>query len=295
MRARVNRTFMLALTVITLAVISEWFLAALYGKDEVSCSVASFPVTLPDVPEASGIAQSNRSSSLFWTMNDTGEPTLFGVTTDGQIRARVRVPGAQVSNWEDLSVGPCATTSSCVYIADIGDNRQTRPSIRIYRVPEPAAHERVTAAPQVFEGKYPDGPHDAEAAFILPDKRLYVITKDKYSRVYRFPLESGKVTTLELVAMLPLNNVTDADASSDGTRVAVRTHQDVVFYRTSELLKGDVEHGSAVPTGEVGEPQGEGVAFGRTGAIVLAGEGGGSSRKPRPGTLASLQCRFNGA
>jgi len=36
-------------------------------------------------------------------------------------------------------------------------------------------------------------------------------------------------------------------------------------------------------------------AFGRTGAIVLAGEGGGSKEKARPGTLASLQCRFNGA
>jgi len=294
MRAPVNRTFMLALTVIILAGIGEWFLAGLYGKDEVSCSVASFPVTLPDVPEASGIAQSNRSSSLFWTMNDTGEPTLFAVMTDGQVRARVRVPGAEVRNWEDLSVGACPT-GSCVYIADIGDNRQTRQSIRIYRVPEPAAHERVTATAEMFEGKYPDGPHDAEAAFILPDKRFYVITKDKYSRVYRFPLESGTVTTLELVTMLPLNNVTDADASSDGTRVAVRTHDDVVFYRTSELLKGDVEHGSAVRTTDVGEPQGEGVAFSRTGAIVLAGEGGGSKRKPRPGTLASLQCRFNGA
>jgi hypothetical protein len=289
-----GRTFVLALTVVILAGLGERFLFALYGQNEVSCSVATFPVTLPDVPEASGIAHSNRSSSLFWTMNDTGEPALFGVTTDGQIRAHVQVPGAEVRNWEDLSVGPCVT-GSCVYIADIGDGKEKRDSIRIYRVPEPAAHDRVTATPEIFEGKYPDGPHDAEAAFILPDKRLFVITKDKYSRVYQFPLDARQVTTLELVAMLPLNNVTDADASPDGTRVAVRTHDDVVFYRTSELLNGDVEHGSAIRTGEVGEPQGEGVAFGRTGAIVLAGEGGGNKRKPRPGTLASLQCRFNGA
>jgi hypothetical protein len=147
----------------------------------------------------------------------------------------------------------------------------------------------------VFEGKYPDGPHDAEAAFVLPDGQMYIVTKDKFSVVYRFPLEPGKMATLERTAMLPLNNVTDADASADGKRIAVRTKQDVVFYRTAELLKGDVEHGTAVPTGELGEPQGEGVAFGSNGVVGLAGEGGGKKKAPKPGTFATLQCEFKDA
>ena len=103
------------------------------------------------------------------------------------------------------------------------------------------------------------------------------------------------MATLERTAMLPLNNVTDADASADGKRIAVRTKQDVVFYRTAELLKGDVEHGTAVPTGELGEPQGEGVSFGSNGVVGLAGEGGGKKKAPKPGTFATLQCEFKDA
>jgi hypothetical protein len=121
---------------------------------------------------------------------------------------------------------------------------------------------------------------------------MFVITKDKFAVVYHFPLERGRVTTLERAAVLPLNNVTDADASADGTRVAVRTKENVVFYRTRELLKGDVEHGTAIATGDLGEPQGEGVTFGSGGIVALAGEGGGKKNKPAPGTLATLQCQF---
>jgi hypothetical protein len=113
--------------------------------------------------------------------------------------------------------------------------------------------------------------------------------------VYRFPLTNHGVATLERSAVLPLNNVTDADASPDGARVAVRTKEDVVFYRTSELLAGDVEHGIAVSTGDVGEPQGEGVSFGPSGLVVLAGEGGGGKHSQEPGTLGTLQCRFANA
>jgi hypothetical protein len=216
---------------------------------------------------------------------------VYGVSTSGDVRAHVRIPGMNAGDWEDISSGPCGDRS-CLYLADIGDNDGKRASIRVVRFPEPRERDHLADAPEVFEGKYPDGPHDAEAAVVLPDNRLFVITKDKFALVYRFPLEAGRVTTLERAAVLPLNNVTDADASSDGRRIAVRTKDQVVFYRTSQLLNGDVEHGAAVSTGELGEVQGEGVAFGPSGIVALAGEGGGDRKKAKPGTLAMLQCQF---
>jgi len=72
----------------------------------------------------------------------------------------------------------------------------------------------------------------------------------------------------------------------------VRTEEDVIFYTTAELLKGDVEHGTAIATGDLGETQGEGVAFGANGLVGLVGEGGGKKSAPKPGTLATLQCQF---
>jgi hypothetical protein len=59
-------------------------------------------------------------------------------------------------------------------------------------------------------------------------------------------------------------------------------------------MQGDVEHGDAVTTLDVGEPQGEGVTFGPADMLVLTGEGGGRKTQPRPGTFATLQCKFAG-
>jgi hypothetical protein len=228
---------------------------------------------------------------MFWTFNDSDDPTLYGVSTNGDLRAHVQVPGMRTGDWEDISAGPCGS-ESCLYLADIGDNQATRASIRVMRFPEPRQRDHTAEQQMRFEGVYPDGPRDAEAAFVLPDGQFFVITKEKFGAVYRFPLQAGHVTTLERVVALPLNDVTDADASADGTRIVVRTKDDVVFYRTAELLKGDVEHGTAVPTKDLGESQGEGVAFGAGGLVGLAGEGGGKKKHPQPGTLATLQCEF---
>jgi hypothetical protein len=264
----------------------------MYRENEVACSVRGLPVQLVQVPEASGLAPSRRHPDLFWTMNDSGDPTLYGVDANGDARARIRVPGMDTGDWEDISTAPCGSRS-CLYLADIGDNEGKRTSIRILRFPEPRQRDDRTDPPEAFEGAYPDRPHDAEAAFALPEGQLFVITKEKFAAVYRFPLQPGPATTLERVAALPLDDVTDADASADGSRIAVRTKDAVVFYRTAELLKGDVEHGTAISTENLSEAQGEGVTFGADGVVGLAGEGGGGRKKGAlPGTLATLQCEF---
>ena len=282
---------LLAVLIVVVAVANEWFLAAVYGEDEVTCGVAAFPVQLPHVPEASGLAPSRRHSDVFWTFNDSGDPSLYAIDMNGDLRGHVRVAGISQGNWEDISSGPCGS-GSCLYVADIGDNKSSRSSIRMMRFAEPRLRDHMTDPPEVFEATYPDGPHDAEAAFVLPDGRLFIITKDKFSGVYQWPLERGKTATLAKTAALPLDHVTDADASADGKRIAVRTKNNVVFYRAAELLDGDVEHGTAIGTGDLGEVQGEGVAFGANGIVALAGEGGGNKKAPKPGTLATLQCRF---
>jgi len=285
---------LIAFAIVIVAAGNEWFLAAVYGEDEVQCGVGAFPVQLAHVPEASGLAPSRRHPDLFWTFNDSADPTLYGIDTNGDPRAHVQVPGMASGDWEDLSTGPCGS-QSCLYLADIGDNDGMRTSIRVLRVPEPRQRDHMTDQPETFEARYPDRPHDAEAAFVLPDGQLFVITKEKFAVVYKFPLQAGQATTLERVAALPLNDVTDADASADGGRIAVRTKEEVVFYRTAELLKGDVEHGTAIPTKDLGEAQGEGVAFGANGLVGLVGEGGGKKKSPQPGTLATLQCEFKDA
>jgi hypothetical protein len=61
----------------------------------------------------------------------------------------------------------------------------------------------------------------------------------------------------------------------------------LTFYKTSELMAGSWQPAHEVSLADLNEPQGEGVAFGPGGTIVLAGEGGGKSAA---GTIARLSC-----
>src|SRR5687768_9930101 len=108
------------------------------------CSAASLVARLPEIHEASGLALSRRHNGVLWTHNDSGKPMLYAVGVDGQMRARVAVTGAQVDDWEAVATGSCPQ-GSCVYIGDIGDNKEARQSITVYRVPEPALTDAATA------------------------------------------------------------------------------------------------------------------------------------------------------
>jgi hypothetical protein len=289
-RPPIRPTLWLATLVVFLAVCGEWFLAAVYGENEVRCDQASVPVPLPALPEASGIAASRRTTGLLWSVNDSSPAVLFGLNDAGDVLARVQVTGASVTDWEDISVAGCAQ-GSCLYIADIGDNDERRASIRVYRVPEPSAGDARTSSAEVFEARYPDRPHDAEASFVTRDGSVYIVTKEALAgSLYRYPaLETGRTVTLERVAMLPISKITDADTSADGSWLAVRSGDEAVFYRTDALLEGDVEHGAAVLLKPFDEPQGEGITFRDRDTVFLAGEGG---KKGVPGTLRQLRCRF---
>jgi hypothetical protein len=286
-------TIVLAITVVLAAIAGEWFLAAVYGEDEVRCQQASVPASLPALPEASGIAASRRTPGLLWTINDSGSAVLFGVTEAGATAARVQVTGATITDWEDLSVARCAG-GNCLFIADIGDNDAERSSIKLYRVPEPARTETATRPADVFEARYPDGPHDAEAMFVTPDQTVYILTKDAPAgTLYRFPpLETGKVLILERVVAIPMAKATGAGVSQDGVWLAVRTNAEIAFYRMSALLKGDVEPAAIVDVHEYGEPQGEGITFADASTLYLAGESG---KKGAPGTLLQVKCSIPSA
>jgi hypothetical protein len=261
------------------------------------CASATMLARLAGVNEASGVAVSRRTGGVLWTHNDSGQPLLYAVATDGQLRGTVQVAGAEVDDWEDVAVSPC-TSGSCVYIADIGDNKEARRNITIYRVPEPALTDTVTARAEAFAAVYPEGPQDAEGFFVGPDGALYVVTKGEDSpiSVYRFPASLTPETVMQLqrVATLAGNvkkdrRVTDADLSPDGKWVALRTLESVEFYRADTLLRGEPGTPIVVDVTNLREPQGEGLGFDRDGTIFLAGEGGDGTRG---GTLARLSCKL---
>jgi hypothetical protein len=262
------------------------------------CRSAGPLLSLPDLPEASGLAASRRVPGRLWSHNDSGEPVLVALDASGKVTTRLQVSGARVDDWEAVSVGPCPS-GSCIHIADIGDNDAERERITIYRIPEPDASAGAAPAPDVFHATYPDGAHDAETLLVAPDGRMYVVTKGETGAValYRFPAatRSGTTSQLERVGAArgagkadAADRITDGAVSPDGRWVVLRSHAAMRFYAAADLFGGNWREAGVVDLAPLREPQGEGVAFGADGTVYLAGEGGG---KARPGTLARLACR----
>jgi hypothetical protein len=267
----------------------------------VACRVDTAGVALSkDVRESSGLALNGGGDAL-WTHNDSGDPELFLVGMDGSPRAKVRVTGARVRDWEDVAAGPCPGGGRCLYIADIGDNDKVRPGIVLYRVPEPAAGDAQTRAAEPLTAEYPDGPHDAEAMFVMPDGGVHVVTKGEtgHVAVYRLPREArpGALNRLELLATLrpgPLprpERITGAAAAPDGQWIVLRTLGSLAFYRVSDLGSGRPAQPLPFDLTPLKELQGEAVEFGPNGTVHLSSEGG---KNGEPATLSRLTCTLPG-
>lgn len=267
------------------------------GAAAFACRAETAGIALPAaVHESSGLALAGGGDAL-WTHNDSGEPLLHLVGADGTPRGQVRVTGATVTDWEDVAAGPCPGGGRCLYVADVGDNQAARPGITIWRVPEPAAGDAQTRPAEGLAAEYPDGPHDAEAMFVLPDGGVHVVTKGETGHVaiYRLPrtARAGTPVRLERVTQIhpgPVprrERITGAAAAPDGHWIVLRTLDALAFYRAGDLAAGRLGQPLTFDIKPLEEAQGEAVEFAAGGTLYLSSEGG---KKEDPATLSRLAC-----
>jgi hypothetical protein len=273
--------------------------AAQQPSGEPFCEASGKLIRVPELPEGSGLAASRRTEGRFWSHNDSGDAVLFALDAQGQVTGRVQVTGASVQDWEAVAVGPCPA-GSCIYIGYIGDNDADRARVTVYRVAEPAGAAASVNVAGVFHATYPDGAHDAEALLVSADGRLHIVTKGDTGPVslYRFPahLQADTIMRLERVGPpkaggRPGENdrITDGSVSSDGRWVVLRSKQSVTFYRATDFFAGAWTPARQHAVAALGEPQGEGVAFGSANSLYLMSEGGG---KKQAGAFARLSCKL---
>lgn len=243
--------------------------------------VQAFVVRDPRITEASGIALGIRTPDVLYVQNDSGDRARFFAIdkVSGKTRAEIDVPGAQNHDWEDIAVAPDVRGVPSVWLADIGDNREVRTSVQIYRVDEPtlsAALNQTISAREVqrWDFRYPDGPHNAEGFTIDPAHRLmYVITKSQTNKTKVFSASltpsSGEHTlaaagsiTFPPQSFLQGANLVTGAAYSPSLRVfVVRTYLAGFWWRVPD---GDVTRAlTAAPTGFATpfEAQAEGIGF----------------------------------
>jgi len=250
--------------------------------------------------ETSGAAVSRRDPGFFWTHNDGGS-SLYALDASGRVVSEHSLP-IHLRDWEDIEVADCGA-SSCLYLADTGDNQERREagSIRIVRIAEPEPGGPDSAVePEVFPLRLPDGPRNIEALFVLPGERVYLVTKGRRHpvTVYRYPppLRADTVTVVEVQRLgsgpMPLlSQVTGAATSADGSVVAVRTYQTLEFFRVAADTLARRPNG-LVNLRTLEEIQGEAVALGPDGLVVLTSEGGPFGG---PASMRLLRCDLGGA
>ncbi|GAB4267013.1 MAG: hypothetical protein Kow0092_20190 [Deferrisomatales bacterium] len=205
-------------------------------------------IASPLIRESSGLVRSRRFPDIYWTHNDSGdEARLFALRRDGTPvegpagPAGIRVRGARNVDWEDIA----ADDAGHLFLGDIGNNANTRRDLVVYVIDEPdPAADRWATPVRRLPFHYPDQDgfppsrrnFDAEALFWARG-RLYLITKhrsDPFATLYRFD-EAGPEGSTPLTLLSAFDTrgqVTAADASPDGRRLAVLTYGAVwVFER----------------------------------------------------------------
>jgi hypothetical protein len=205
--------------------------------------------------EVSGMAASHQYPGVFWAHNDRGgSPTLYALDEAGTHLGTWSLLGATLTDWEDMALGPCpdglSDACSCLYIGDFGDNDQTRDDAVIWRLVEPdvsdalAGETGLNRQASVLDGlrfTFSDGAHDVEAMAVHPQTgEILLITKDERPGVWTLPadatgtVDATRIGTLDLEDYdLESEEPTSADLSPWGTRLALRTDEDILF------LQGD--------------------------------------------------------
>jgi hypothetical protein len=243
----------------------------------------AFAFTDPDIVESSGLAllgEAVLGESRVATVNDSGDTgRVFVVDTRTGDTAGVTSWAEDPTDVEAVApAGPDA-----VWVGDIGDNRRSRDSVEVLRVPVGTGARSVT--PERFRLRYPDGPRDAEALLAHPGTgQLLVVSKVVFGgQVYAAPRDLDPTAPNELTALGPVTGiVTDGAFLPDGRHLVLRTYTSAYLYSFPALeLVGEF----ALPS----QQQGEAVTVTADGELLVSTEGQFTDvlRVPLPQDVAS--------
>lgn len=217
-----------------------------------------------ELAEISGLAASHRHPGILWMHDDGGNPPkLFAVDGNGDRQATFRVEGVPKTDWEDIDAFQL-DGHDYLLLADTGDNGGLRRTLQLHAIEEPAelVNSRLHAAWSIVF-RWPDGPRDCEAVAV--DARrgevLLISKRRQPPELFRLPLAPAErdPVVAERIARLRMPDVlapqggtneraplaaqvTAADISPDGHRLAVITYRYLLIY----TRRGDESWAQAV-------------------------------------------------
>lgn len=222
------------------------------GTSDVAHSVRLAGVVMAEqLDEISGMAASRQHPDTLWVLNDGGNsPHLHAITRLGRRVTSLRVEGVPNTDWEDLSAFELQGTRYLL-IADTGDNGGLRKTLQLHVIAEPDRMHAGSVRPSwsiVF--RWPDGARDCEAVAVDAERGLVLLVAKKRqpAELYALPLHPGNPGTIHTARLLarlqqpdahqpdatiggvPAHQVTAADVSPDGSRLAVLTYGAILIH-----------------------------------------------------------------
>lgn len=179
------------------------------------------------ITESSGLAMSYRFANTLYTFNDENEAKQVKVVNSktGSTNGSFKFSSSTFEDPEAICIEP---TTYKLWLADIGDNNNSRTNIHLTSIdqePGPGNHGTITS--QKYEIKYPFGPKNAETLMIHPttlDK--YIITKgNNNGLLVKFEygtLSSEHVNTAKLISKSMPAMVADGTFTIDGQWLLLR-------------------------------------------------------------------------
>jgi hypothetical protein len=224
---------------------SDRVVASENSSDYSSPQVAG-KIETKDIKESSGLAASGCQSDVLWTHEDAGnDAVIFGMSTTGKHLGTWKVQNAENIDWEDIAAFKDSSGKCFLIIGDIGNNKEDRSELTIYRVPEPTISpadaqsdaEQPTEATgaESMRFRYSDGANNAEAMMVRPGTGdIYILTKRESgpSRIHKLAPSFGSGTAAVTqkigeisVPATPIGLLTGGAISPDGRRVAFCDYQ----------------------------------------------------------------------
>jgi hypothetical protein len=198
--------------------------------------VADLPGNLE---ENSGIV--TLKDSTVWIIEDNGnKDDVYKVDFRGNILKSFEVKNAKNKDWEDLA----KDKNDNVYIADIGNNDNTRKDLVVYKLPNPETEPGDKIDAEKIEFFYPEQKefppeksqrfYDAEALLHYGNS-LYIATKNRSNPftgqvfIYKIPDVKGKyeaelVGTLKICKDWKTCQITGMDISPDSKKIVLLSY-----------------------------------------------------------------------
>ncbi|TGE23274.1 hypothetical protein [Hymenobacter metallicola] len=189
------------------------------------------------VPESSGLARAE-TAGTFYTHADAGnEPILYKIDMSGRLLGRSTLPFPNV-DWESLA----QDDKGNLFVVDAGNNNNSRRDLVVYRLNPNSQDLSKIAFSYSDQNAFPPSKKqrnfDCEASLWHAGK-VYLFTKDRgaqsTSKVYTLSDQPGTQKARLLTSLAIPGEVTGADVSSDGRRIALLAREELFMLEGSSF------------------------------------------------------------